>query len=138
MTTLDTRPTGLAGTVFELVDTKAASDQELVSEWCRDSAVGWSGVIDQLLDWLSNPEQLADDDFLPPSKALIEKVCDMVVDFRDEQLASPLRVVPDGDGGVSLERRAGSCFETINFYDDGSVELLLFEDCKLVCRLPLG
>jgi len=138
MTTLDIGPTGLAGTIVELVATRAVGDQALFSGRGRDVAAGWNRVIDQLLDWFRNPQELADEGFLPPNKALIAKACDMAVDFRDEELAFPLRVIPDGDGGISLERRAGLCFETINFYDDGSVELLLFEDCKLVCRLSLG
>ena len=138
MTTLDIGPTGLADTIIESVGTRAASDQELVSDRRRDAAAGWSSVIDQLLDWFRNPQELADEDFLPPSRELIEKVCGVAVTFRDEQLPSPLRVVPDGDGGISLERRVGLRFETINFHDDGSTEWLLFEDCKLVRRLPLG
>ena len=138
MTTLDIGFTGLAGEVFESVGTRAASDQELVSDWRRDAAPAWGSVIDQLLDWWGNPQELADADFLPPSKKLIEKVCRLAVDSRDRQLESPLRVVPDGDGGISFERRSGSRFETINFHDDGSTEWLLFEDCKLVRRLPLG
>ena len=138
MTTQDIALTGLAGRVIESVGTRAASDQELVSDRRRDASAGWGNVIDQLLDWLRNPQELMDEDFLPPSKGLIEKVCDLAVDSRDKQLPSPLRVVPDGDGGISFERRSGSRFETISFHDDGSVEWLLFEDCKLVHRLPLG
>ncbi|MDP6547073.1 MAG: hypothetical protein QGH60_24115 [Phycisphaerae bacterium] len=138
MTTLDIGFTGLADKVIELVGTKAASDQELVSARHRDVAAGWSSVIDQLLDWLRNPQELADEDFLPPSRDLIKMVCAIAAASRDAQLSSPLRVVPDGDGGISFERRSGLRFETINFHDNGSVEWLLFEDCKLVHRLPLG
>lgn len=139
MTTLDIGPTGLAGTIVESVDTGAASDQELVSDGgIRDAVDGWSDVINQLLDWLRNPQDLADEDFLPPSRDLIKMVCAIAAASRDDQLSSPLRVVPDGDGGISLEWRWGLRFETINFDEDGSVEWLQFEDCKLVRRLPLG
>lgn len=139
MTTLDIGPTGLAGTIFESVNTRAVSDQGLVSDGgVRDSVDGWSKVIDQLLDWFRNPQELADEDFLPPSKQVIKRVCDFVVASQDGRLPSPLRVVPDGDGGISFEWHWGSHFQTINFDDDGSVELLQFEDCKLVRRLPLG
>ena len=139
MTTLDISFTGLADEVFESVRTRAASDQELVSESrIRDATAGWGSVIDQLLDWLKNPQELADDDFLPPSRDLIKMVCAIAAASGDAQLSPPLRVVPDGDGGISLEWRWGLRFETISFDEDGSVEWLQFEDCKLVRRLPLG
>ena len=139
MTTLDTGIAGLAGAVFESVETSAASDEELFSNaGVRDAAVGWACVIDKLLDWLQNPQELADDDFVPPSTDLIKKACNIAVAFRDEQLPSPLRIVPDGDGGISFEWRRGVLFETINFDGDGGIEWLKFEDCKLVHRLPLG
>ena len=139
MTTLDTGTTGLAGEVFELVATRAASDQELFSDTgVREAAVGWGRVIDKLLDWLNDPCAMEDEDFLPPSGDLIKRVCDFAIGFRDEQLPSPLRIVPDGDEGISFEWRRGVFFETINFDADGAIEWLQFEDCKLVRRIPLG
>jgi len=139
MTTLTIGATGLASEAIELVNTRAADDQALASETIGENmALGWSRIIDLLLEWWEDPEQLADEDIVPPSRSLIELACRTAATLSDQGLAPPLRAVPDGDGGISFEQRCGPCFTSLNIEADESIELLTFQDCKLISRLRLA
>ena len=116
--------------------TTAAADEGLASRTPnREYRFGWETIIDQyLVEWGRDPSVLMDEDFVPPSIAIIHKACQVARGLRDDGAPPPLRVVPDGEGGISFERRAGSCFQSLNILEDGSIEILTFEDSKLVCR----
>ena len=57
--------------------------------------------------------------------------------LRDAGWAAPLRVVPDGDGGIAFEHRAGECFESLELTADGQVELIRFLKSKVMQRQQL-
>ena len=50
-------------------------------------------------------------------------------------MAAPLRVVPDGEGGISFERRDEIRFQSLDVLQDGSIELHTFRDCRLVSKV---
>ena len=128
--------TGLAGKPILAEDTRAARDDELASPTLGEkSQQGWRNVIDQhLIEWGRDTGMLQDDDFVPPSSEIVSLACQVAMACRDEGWSPPTRVVPDGEGGISFERDAGACFESLNVLRDGTVELLVFRDCKLIRR----
>lgn len=122
------------------VTTRAAGGDQLATRNnLEQSKEGWQRIINSFLCvWCENPSILEDDEFVPPSAAVIHRAIDVARDFREKGLAPPLRVVPDGDGGLSFERREGNLSQSLDVLKDGTVELLTFVDCKLVNRQLLA
>jgi len=127
---------GLADEPLPLNGTHAAQDSELASGSPRGAvAQAWQRVIDwQLVEWGQGPESLAEEALVPPSREIIDLACKVAAAGRESGFPAPLRVVPDGEGGVSFERRSGEYFQSLNVLADGCVELLTFRNCKLVAR----
>lgn len=129
--------TGLAGPVVSQIQTNAASDAELTSAVCPERRL-WDHVIDnQLVEWGQDPEALADDGLIPPSEEIVRQACRLAMQLRDEGVPGPLRVVPDGEGGICFERRAEPYFQTLSIRQDGTIEMLTFKDCQLQSRILL-
>jgi len=130
----------LAGEICFPERTSAAQDDELASRAPNEEYwLGWQTIIDNyLVEWGRDPSVLADDDLVPPSGRIIDRACQVAREMRNEGFLPPLRVVPDGEGGISFERRDGSYFVSLNFLEDETVEMLTFEDCKLVSRVSLA
>lgn len=123
--------------------TGAADDEGLASaDRDRDrQRERWQQMIDRyLVEWGRDPNQLEDEDegVVPPSKAIINRASQIAMNLRDAGWPGPLRVVPDGDGGISFERRTGAYFESLDILEDGSVELATFKDCRLQFRRRLA
>lgn len=139
MSTMETSA-GLAGSIYPKVITRAAGDGGLASGSAdEDRKLGWQTIIDDcLVEWGKNPSGLADEDLVPPSVEIIDLACKAAMEFRDQAVPPPLRVVPDGEGGISFEFRCGSCFMSLNILSDRSAELLTFRDCRLVSRRRLA
>ena len=101
--------------------------------------VGWQKVIDdQLIEWGKDPSQFEDDGIEVPSGESIRRAYDVARRMHDAGVPPPLRVVPDGDGGITFERQDGPVFQTIEIADDGSVEGIVFENSRLVSRQPVS
>ncbi len=117
------------------IETRAVDESVLSSGEFHANQVGWKQVIDdQLIEWGKDPSRLEDDGIEPPSGAIIGLACDLVRTMRDKGLPPPLRVVPDGDGGIAFEWKNGPVFQTIEIEEDGSIELITFENSRLVSR----
>ena len=113
-------------------DEALASTQDLASTQNQERQRAWSQVIDdKLIEWGSHPEILEDKDFVPPTAKSLARAADIAMFFRDDVAPLPTGVVPDGDGGLTFERQSGTLFESLNIYEDGSVEILVFEDGRL-------
>jgi len=140
MRMLDTHAT-LSGPIDIAVKTEAAEDHTLASAQ-RDQEAdrrGWQRVIDDyLVEWGRNPDQLEDEDLAAPSSKSLQFACNLAMDMRDQGLPAPLRVVPDGEGGVSFERRDGAWFQSLDVLEDGSIELVTFKDYRVVSRESIG
>ena len=119
--------------------TAAATDQELASRGDRQEWLDeWDRFIDRyLVEWGKDPEGCVEAEYAPPSATAIDVACRLAQEFRDKGKAPPLRVLPDGEGGISFERREGKTVELLNVEADGGAELLCFEDCKLRSRQVL-
>ena len=119
------------------VPTGAASDDALASEPKprAEDRIGWQRIIDNhLVEWGRHPSRFDSDEIIPPSRAIIHAACHVAMRLRDAELSAPLRVVPDGDGGIAFEHDAGEWFQTLHLQADGSVELLVFRDCRIARR----
>ena len=116
--------------------TTAAANHDLASTYHeRDNRErrAWDAMIDgYLVEWARDPTKLQDDDLVAPSARVIHRACQVALDRRDAGWAAPLRVVPDGEGGIRFERRSGAIFQSLNICEDLSIELETYEDCKLV------
>jgi hypothetical protein len=90
-----------------------------------------------LLAWHNEPDYLVDEDVLPPTRQIIYKAYRLAMALRDNRSPGPLRVVPDGDGGIVFERQEGAVFETISVESTGRVEVMSFEGSRLTARITL-
>ena len=126
----------LSGERMPVFSTANVREGELVQrEQMEKNRRGWDGFIDRcLVEWGRDPSALADEGLIPPSLKAINLACDIAMVFKDQGLAPPTRVVPDGEGGVSFERVDGNLFVSLNVYADQTVELLAFDDCRLCTR----
>ncbi|NQT41347.1 MAG: hypothetical protein HQ581_27915 [Planctomycetes bacterium] len=136
MTRLDanTRRT-ISESVTKPVATGAADESALSSGELQENRIGWKRVIDdQLIEWGMDPDQLEDEGIEAPSRKIISRAWDLARRMRDGGAPPPLRVVPNGDGGITFEWKDGPVFETIELEDDGSIEIIKFVDSEVVSR----
>lgn len=121
------------------VETGAAGEAILSSGELQENRMGWENVIDrQLIQWAMDLSQPEEDGVEVPSRSIIGIGCGVAQSMRDAGMPPPLRVVPNGDGGIVFEHREGSLFETIEIDADGSVEIAVFLDSRLVSRRRLN
>lgn len=100
----------------------------------------WEDFIDSpLVVWGKDPSCLQDDEegIIAPTREAVNRACVLAIKMRDQDAPPPTRVVPDGEGGISFERRLGDVFQSMDVSGDGSVELVTFHDCRLVSRIRL-
>jgi hypothetical protein len=104
----------------------------------QDSA-GWQAVISgPLAQWTQDSSQLEDDGISPPSRETMQRAADVARQLCAAGLLAPQRVAATGDGGIVFARREGEYFSNIEVAADGSVELTVFRDSRLMCRQRLG
>jgi len=100
--------------------------------------IGWQGIIAKTLDaWHRNPSELEDDDIRPPSSDTIALARQLAQRLCDRGSHPPTRIVPNGSGGITFERHDGTSIETFRIHADQSVELVAFDDCRIVNRHPI-
>jgi hypothetical protein len=98
----------------------------------------WQQIIDERLVACGQHADLADDDLQPPTAEVLDRACEFAAFCRDHGVDPPLRVVPNGAGGVVFEWRARPYFHTVEIRADGGAELLVFENSKLLTREAIG
>ena len=123
-------------TVEEVAQTNAANDDALAS--ASSAAERWQEFIDNtLIEWGRAPQMIEDDGILPPSPRALHVAAVLAIELRKKGLPPPLRIVPDGDGGVVFERRTENGMISIAIDLDGSIEHLLFRNGQLQFRRTL-
>lgn len=130
------------GTVLlpKMIDAGAAEDAQFAGDHIHRAKIreAWQRHIDKyLIEWGRNPDLIADEDLVPPSRDVVQRACNLALDLRDRDCQAPLRVVPDGDGGVSFEWYFGEDFMAVTVSDDLTVGLEVFKECKMVHRSKL-
>ena len=121
---------------------QSGSGDQMLASRIRDRASstdGWQQVIDEYLaPWILDPTSLEEEDLEPPSLEILRLACRVARCLQDKGWDPPLRVVPDGEGGLVFERDAGACFQTLSILSSGLGELMTFDDCRLVSRVAMS
>lgn len=78
------------------------------------------------------------EEFEPPSDIIIDRAVEIIKAFDAISFPDPLRVVMNGEGGVTLEWRKGNAYTTLEVKKDKKVELCQFKDGKLIWRSAYG
>lgn len=117
------------------VATGAAKDDSLASSLDPRNWDAWQEVIDEkLIEWGRDPGQLAEDDLIPPTRESVQRATRIALAFRDDGDPPPLRVVPDGDGGIVLERWRDSLTESIEIDAQGVAEYVVCRHGRVTQR----
>ncbi len=96
----------------------------------------WTRIIDYtLVGWGLDPHHLEDDGLEPPNIDIIAFTINLAKALRDGGTSAPLRVVPNGEGGIVFEKRSGPFFVSLEINADESIEYIEFENSKIVERV---
>ncbi len=99
----------------------------------------WQTIINgPLKEWGQDPSQLEDDGIEPPTRESVQRAADVARNLSAAGLPAPQRVAATGEGGIVFARQEGAYFSNIEVAADGSVELTVFRESKLVSRQRLG
>jgi len=94
----------------------------------------WDTVVQQIRDMPDWCRGVEEDEFTEPTRAAIETAKAVARSLEAAGVEPPQHVVPDANGGIDLEWRAGRCEYTIVIWDDGTAEEVVFVDATLVHR----
>lgn len=100
----------------------------------------WESAIDRhLIEWGRNPRYFDNAEITAPSKISIDKATQFArCRKQDGSMPGPMRVVPDGDGGIAFEFSIGDSFVSIDVGEEGRIVLNVFRDCKLLLTQRIG
>ena len=117
----------------DVAHTNVSDDAALANSesYSSDDYASWDRVIDRLIEWRRDPSVLQEDDFVVPSSATLHAAKEIARLLQATRQPPPLRVVPDGEGGVVFERRSGRVFFTLELTSDQWIEESVFVDCRL-------
>ncbi len=118
------------------VDLKVDSQGILSLEKINPKA--WQEIIDKLVGWQWDIEQLDDEGVTPPSEGIVQIAIGLAERLDEEGYVAPSSVVPDGDGGVVFTHRNGDIIKKIHLWDDGSICLSEYESTSLIRRTNLS
>ncbi len=125
---LNNSPTGA-------IDDKSLGTTPDLESHNRDA---WQRMIDDyLIEWGRNPEQLADEEegLEAPTEDALRSAIEHARNNAEKALPAPLRVVSDGDGGISFERRDGDWHQSLDILPDGTAELVTIKNYCFVDRI---
>ena len=106
-----------------------------------DERNAWQRLIDEkLIEWGRHPEQFEDEDgYEAPRADNLVRATEFIAFCRDQGVSPPLRMAPDGAGGIVFEWRNNPLYHVMmEIHADGGMELLVFDDGKLVTRKQVG
>jgi hypothetical protein len=126
----------LSGSVTE-PETHAQGEHLLVRYASKENATAWDKLTDSLIAWGLRSAEDDDDGLEWPSRSLLASAYRLACKMRNTNVPAPSNTVPNGEGGIAFEWRAGPFFTKIEVGKDGSLEFLSFNHGKLVCRGPL-
>ncbi len=123
--------------------TTSVADEETMSgpvESERNYAAGWQSIINEYLLtwWVNSAPDLADEDLEPPTQAVIDLAIKVAMTMSQEKtIAPPLRVVPNGEGGLVFERWGNDVFERFELRRELNMEYTVFKNNTLIGRQSL-
>jgi hypothetical protein len=102
----------------------------------------WQRLIDEkLIEWGRHPEQFEDEDgYKAPGPDILAQATRLVAHCRDHGVLPPLRMAPDGEGGIVFDwKNSDPPLHVIaQIHPNGVMEMLEFLDCKLMSRKRIG
>lgn len=103
--------------------------------WSPRPLDGWGKVILELrAQQVIIQESEGDEDFIPPSAQSLRSAISFARMMGQHGEVTPTRTVPNGDGGIVFEQ-SGQCGKVlVEFYEDGSGELLVLDENRVVSR----
>ncbi len=105
----------------------------------QQSRAAWRTVIDTTLTkWVREPLQLDDDGLKAPSAELISLAEEFAQYCATHAVDAPLRIVPDGSGGIVFEWKLGPHFTMVELRADGRMELMCYRNSVLQSRESIG
>lgn len=122
-------PTSEADVTVSKIDspnhTEGTQDALLANSEGERRRLAWDRIIDQILEWVSNPELLAYPEIDPVSRDLIHSAIHYAVVARDARQPSiePSAVGPTSDGGIAFEWRSGELLRILEIADVGRGEV---------------
>jgi hypothetical protein len=109
--------------------------ERLSGEDCQ----AWQAVIDERLKaWEQHSADLDEEALEPPSAEVFPLVEQVAAVLREQGIGPPLRMVPNGEGGVVFEWRDHPFFWSVEVEKDGSLTLAIFRNARLVSRHQLS
>lgn len=119
--------------VTNFISTGAVEPVALCRVWEDEAGrERWDETVDRLIGWWKSVADLEEDDLVPPARPVIESALRIAPRLCDVKTPPPLRIVPDGEGGIAFEWRHGNVFISMQLDEDNTVTLLRFEDSRLV------
>ncbi len=126
---------------LEAITSTAATDDTLgvKARFLSNNHDAWQSVIDMKLnEWGIDPNQLEEEELIPPTRTAIRKAVKLAQAFQNDDWPPPMRVVPDGDGGVVFERWSGSISVSIEIDKNGESEFVECCDNKVTSRVRIS
>lgn len=125
----------ISAPVRETFPTGAYPDSPVTRTREEENRAKWQAIIDyKLIEWGCSPGQLEDDGIEVPTGDNILRAIRAAEVYRDKGVSAPDTVVPDGNGGIVLERREEDVVEVLHLWDDGNLEYRRFQGTRLVER----
>jgi hypothetical protein len=133
MSTLPARSilSGCGRTVTPFAKTRGATAEVLATP-AIDSASLWTDAIDRMLEWRADPDRFDPCD--APSSEILDSAIDYAHDASRSGCFAPTIIVPSGDGRVAFEWHFGRDLMLIEFVGQGTANLTVFTDGKVVRR----
>ena len=98
----------------------------------------WASTIDTLLQWRLDRSGLADDDFEPPSIAVVEEALRLALRMKEYGLGAFDRVSPGGEEDLAFERSTSDARLVIQVLADETIEIMMFKGRRLESRETLN
>jgi len=135
---LDTISSGFVSEVpTHLTDQSMFASQDIIGIMALDSSraenyLRWTDYEIELKRWLLDAGSFEPEEgFEPPTKSCILTTLALARSWKQIGRGAPDRIVPDGEGGVVLERHEFDHFHTVDILPDNSIEFRTYVDGNL-------
>jgi hypothetical protein len=141
---LDLPPKAVTGVMSEIPRTHIAGTSGIGTDGSGPSMFNqqsdqWQDSLNSLIRFGLEGGRTDEDDLVWPTEEALVKAYAWLQTMRNHGSGSlPDSIVPDGEGGIVLERSAGQLTERLEIAADGATEYLVFRDCRLVNRVAVS
>jgi hypothetical protein len=115
-----------------------AGSQSLGEPRTEEDLRGWQAINDRLKVLEQHPAEFDEEGLEPPSADVFPLVDEVALVLENRGVSPPLRVVPNGEGGVVFEWRDHPFFWSLDVEKEGGLALSIFRNARLVSRHQLS